>query len=99
MFNTRFTILHLRFGRVPVENLFFGAFVCLGRGLIAPKTAIIYFSDLRRKIEGGFSLYSDGFFNNLLPSVFSTAILLGLGIDEKLQTVAEQADQDWLQDH
>ena len=56
---------------------------------MAPKTASIYFSDPGQKVEGGFTLYSDDFLNGLLPGIFSMAILLGLGTDEKLQAVAE----------
>ena len=66
---------------------------------MAPKIANIYFLDLRRKVEGGFGLHDDGFFNGLLLGVFSMVILLGLGMDRWPQAVAEQADQDWLWNH
>ena len=62
----------LRPGRVPVENLLFVAFVRLGGGLIAPKTANIYFSNPRRKVKGGFGLRGNSFFNGLLTGILST---------------------------
>ena len=56
---------------------------------MVPKTPNIRFLDPEQKVEDGFSLCGDGFFNGLLPGVFATAILLGLGTDRKLQAVAE----------
>ena len=65
---------------------------------MASKTASIHFSNLKQKVENGFSLCGDGFFNSLLLSVFSTTILLGLGIDKMAKAITEQADQDRLRD-
>ena len=56
---------------------------------MAPKTANIYFSNPRRKVEGGFDFHGNSFFNGLLPGIFPTAILLGLGIDGRPQAIAE----------
>ena len=79
----------LRFKRVLVGNLFFDAFVHLKGGLMASRTASIHFSDPERKVEGGFGLRGNGFFNGLLLGVFSIAILLGLGTDRWPEAVAE----------
>ena len=73
----------LKSRRVPVEDLLFGAFVCLGGRLMALKIVSIYFSDLRRKVEGRFSLCGNSLLNGLLLGVFLTAILLSLSINEK----------------
>ena len=79
----------LRPKRVLVENFFFGAFVRLGERSMAPKTVSIHFSDLKRKVKGGFALCGDDFFNSLLPGILPTAILFGLGTNKRPQAVAE----------
>ena len=79
----------LRLKRVPVKNFFLSVFVFFGGGLMAPKTANIHFSDPGQKIEDGFSLYDNSFFNILLLSIFSIVILLGLGTDRRPQAVAK----------
>ena len=89
----------LRLEKVLVGDLFFGAFVRLGRRSMAPRTVNIYFLDPGRKVEGGFGLRGNGFLNGLLPDVLLTAILLSPGRDWWPQTVAEQADQHWFWDH
>ena len=45
----------LKSRKVLVENLFFGAFIRLIRGSMAPKTANICFLDPGWKVKGGFS--------------------------------------------
>ena len=85
--------------RILVEEFLFAALVRLVKRLMAPKITSIYFSDPRRKAEGGFSLRSDGLFNGLLLGVFPTALSLGLGTDRWPQAVVKQADQDWLWDY
>ena len=85
--------------RVLVENFLFDTFFHLGGRSMALKIANIYFLDSRQKVKGSFSLRNDSFLNGLLSSIFSKAILLGLDMDKKPQTVANQANQDWLSDH
>ena len=84
----------LKHGKVPVEDFLFDAFIHLGGGLIALKTASIHLSDLGQKVESGFSLY-----NNIPPNSpplcappLNTP--LSPGTDRALQAVSEQADQD-----
>ena len=84
----------LRPEKVLFKNFFVSAFVYLGGGLVTSKIANIYFSDLGRKIEGGFGLRGDNFLNGPLLGVFPAAILLSLGMDGRPQTIAEQIDQD-----
>ena len=57
-------------------------------------TTSIYLFDPEQKIETDFGLYGNSFLDDLLPSIFSTAILLSLGIDKRSYAVAEQANQD-----
>ena len=37
----------LSLGKIPVKNFFFGAFVCLGKGSVAPRATNISFLDPR----------------------------------------------------
>ena len=74
----------LRPGRVLVRNFLFGVFIYFEGGLMAPRTASIHFSDAGQKVESGFGLFSDGFFDGLLSGVLPTAILLGLGTNKWL---------------
>ena len=76
-----------------------GTFVQLKRGLMAPRTANIHFSDQERKVDSGFSLYSDSFLNSLLLNIFLTAILLSLCTNRRSQAITKQANQDRLQDY
>ena len=73
----------LRLEKVPFKDFFFGTFVRLKEGSIAPRTVNIYFSNPRRKIKGGFSFRGNGFLNGLLSSILSMAILLGLGMHRR----------------
>ena len=82
----------LKLGKVSIKNLLLGAFIKLGGGLMAPTIAAIYLLDPKGKVEGSFGLCGNGFLNGLLSSIFSTAILLGLGIDRKPQAITKQAD-------
>ena len=72
----------LRFGKFPVKNLLFGAFIYLERRLIAVRATNIYFFDSKWKIESGFGLRGNGFLNGLLLSVFLVTILIGLGTNK-----------------
>ena len=72
----------LRPGKIPVKNFFLGVCVCLERRLMILWTANIYFSDSRLKVESGFSLHGDSFFDRLLVDVFLATILIGLGMDK-----------------
>ena len=75
--------------KVLVENFFFGAFIYLERRSMAPRIVSIHISDLRRKVESGFGLHNNGLHHDLLPSVFLTAILLGLSTDRWPHTIVE----------
>ena len=48
---------------------------------MALKTARIYFSNLKQKVESGFGLHDNGFFDNLLLNIFLATILIGLSMD------------------
>ena len=54
-----------------------------GRGAKAPGAASIYLADSKQKVKGGFGLRSNSFLDELIPDVFSTAVLLSLSIDRK----------------
>lgn len=54
-----------------------------GRGVMAPKVVSIHFMDLVQKFESGFSLCGDGLPDGLVPNVFTTIVLLGLGTDRE----------------
>ena len=71
----------LRSRRVLVKNLLFNVFIRLEKRLMAPNIVNIHFSNSERKFEGGFGLRGKDFLNDLFPSVFLTAILIGLGTD------------------
>ena len=73
----------LRPGKILVENLFLGAFVCFGEGLIATWAANIYLLDQGQKVQSGFGLQCVSLLDVLLPGILLTAILLGLGMDEE----------------
>ena len=70
--------------KVLIEDLFPSIFVRFEGGLIAAKTISIYFSDIRQKVESGFSLYSNDLLNDLFRDVLLRAILLDLGMDKSL---------------
>ena len=70
----------------------------LGRfwgGAVALGTRSIYLRDLQKKVQGGLGLSR----NSLVLDVLSTTFLFGLDTDGRPEAVAEQADQDRLQDH
>ena len=76
--------------------------VILGRfqgGAVASEAASIHFIDPQRKVPVGLGLNRDSLLEDLVPGVFSTIFLLSLGIDGGPEAVAEQADQDRLQDY
>ena len=51
---------------------------------MAPGTANIYFTDPQKKVPGGLGLSLDRFLDCLVPDVFLTTLLLGLGTDRGL---------------
>ena len=74
----------------------------LGRfrgGAMALGAASIPLTDPQRKVQGGLGLSRDSLLDSLVPGVFSTSFLFGLGMDGRPKAVAEQADQDRLRDH
>ena len=73
----------LKLRKVLIKNLFLSAFVRLKERLMAPRTASIYFSDLKRKVESSFGFCDNGLFNRLFLDILSMAILLSLGTDKK----------------
>ena len=62
-----------------------------------PKATSILFSDPRQKIKRCFSLLGNGFLYNLLPGIYLTIVLIGLGINKQLQVIVEKINQNWLQ--
>ena len=71
----------LKFERIPVKNLLFGAFIYLEKRLMALKATSIHFSDPGRKVGSDFSLRGNGFSDGLFLDVFLATILIGLGRD------------------
>ena len=58
--------------------------VVLGRfqgRAMASGAANIYFTDPRKKVQGGLSLSRDSFLDGMVPSVLLTTFLFGLGTD------------------
>ena len=61
--------------------------IILGRfwgGVVALGAANIYLMDPQKKVKGGLGLSHNGLPNGLVPSVFLTIFLLGLGMDKWL---------------
>ena len=54
------------------------------RGTMALGVANIYLTDLGWKVEGSFGLFNNGFPDDLVSNVFSTAVLLGPSTDRGL---------------
>ena len=50
-------------------------------GAVAPEAASIHLTDPQRKVQDGFGLNRDSFFERLVPGVFLTTFLFGLGTD------------------
>ena len=71
----------LKPGKILVETFFFSMFIYFKRRLMALRTANIYFSNARRKIENGFGLRNNSFLHGLLSNIFLPIILIGLGTD------------------
>ena len=63
---------------VLVLDVIFGRF--LGRAM-ALGTASIHFTGPQKKVQGALDLSRDSLFNCLVPNVFSTTFLFGLGAD------------------
>ena len=51
--------------------------------------ARIHFTDPQRKVQGGLGLSHDSFLDGLIPGIFLTIFLVGLGTDGGPKTVAE----------
>ena len=79
-----------------VPGVIFGRFWA---GAVASEAASIHLTDPKRKVQGGLGLTRDSFLDGLVPSVFLTTFLLGLGMDGGPEAVAEQGDQDRLREH
>ena len=59
---------------------------------MASEAATIYLTDPQKKVQGGLGLSRNSFLDGLVPGVFFTIFLLGLGTDRGPNAVAEQAD-------
>ena len=51
--------------------------------------ASIHLTDQQRKVQGGFGLSCDSLLDSLVPDVFLTTFLLGLGMNGGLETLTE----------
>ena len=61
-----------------IPGVIFGRFQ--GRA-VAPEAASIYLTNPQKKVQDGFGLSRDSFFDGLVPGVLLTTFLLGLGTD------------------
>ena len=50
---------------------------------MVPETVSIHLADAEKKVQGGLGLSCDSLPNGLVPSVFLTTFLLGLGTDRR----------------
>ena len=72
----------LKFEKNPIEDFFFGMFICLEKRLMALRTANIYLLNPGQKVKSGFGLCEDGFLDGLFPDILLIVIFFSLDIDE-----------------
>ena len=61
---------------------------------MALETANIYLTNPEQNAESGFGLWGNSFLNVLLPDVFLSIILIGLGMDRWSLAIAEEMSQN-----
>ena len=55
-----------------------------GKRAMALEAMSIHLTDLKRKLESGFGLRSNGFWDGLVRNVYLTAVLIDLSMDRKM---------------